>query len=243
MLLEPTPNPADDGYPYNPEAAAWLANYYSQSFGGGGGGGGSNNYLGADWDRYMNAVHNGFKGTMQDYEEGMYRDTRTLENGTTLVIRIKIKPDHLKYLGSQVQCIVLVFGKEFSEYNFVQSIFDTNTRLGRIPSYTWVIDGRDPNGFYNDRFDNVYFSDPKFLQLGLHHDGFFEDHPNDLNGFKAEWTLCGSRNKTWVNLVSFSWGYNIINGEIIPNFNESNISNSDHINNLQKVLYYYNSNR
>jgi hypothetical protein len=38
MLREPRPNPVDEGYPFNPEQAAWLANYYSQSFGGGGGG-------------------------------------------------------------------------------------------------------------------------------------------------------------------------------------------------------------
>ncbi len=42
MKIEPLPNPADAGYPYNPEAAAWLANCYYQfdcSYGGGGGGG------------------------------------------------------------------------------------------------------------------------------------------------------------------------------------------------------------
>lgn len=42
QLLEPLPNPADAGYPYNPEAAAFLANCYYQfdcSYGGGGGDG------------------------------------------------------------------------------------------------------------------------------------------------------------------------------------------------------------
>jgi hypothetical protein len=38
MLREPRPNPSDAGYPYNPEAAAWLADYYAHSYGGGGGG-------------------------------------------------------------------------------------------------------------------------------------------------------------------------------------------------------------
>jgi hypothetical protein len=31
MLREPRPNPSDAGYPYNPEAAAWLADYYAHS--------------------------------------------------------------------------------------------------------------------------------------------------------------------------------------------------------------------
>lgn len=43
MRREALPNPADAGFPYNPEAAAWLANYYNSweyNYGGGGGGGG-----------------------------------------------------------------------------------------------------------------------------------------------------------------------------------------------------------
>ena len=59
MRLEALPNPADAGFPYNPEAAAWLANYYNRweyNYGGipgygGGGGGGSVNTVTGFWDR------------------------------------------------------------------------------------------------------------------------------------------------------------------------------------------------
>lgn len=71
MVLQPRPNPADEGYPYNPEAAAWLANYYSQSFGGGGGGG--VNTVTGFWDR--NASTAGMLGFR--YENGQYIDNAT----------------------------------------------------------------------------------------------------------------------------------------------------------------------
>lgn len=55
----------DNGY-YNPEGAAWLANYYSQSFGGGGGGvyGGRGYYYDS-----RNEVYRNGKGQIVDFDE------------------------------------------------------------------------------------------------------------------------------------------------------------------------------
>lgn len=77
MLLEPLPNPADAGYPYNPEAAAYLANCYYQfdcSYGGGGWGGYVNTVTGF-WDR--DASTSGMFGYGYNYINNQYIDRAT----------------------------------------------------------------------------------------------------------------------------------------------------------------------
>jgi len=85
MLRETLPNPADAGHPYNPEAAAWLANYYNRweyNYGGGGGGGGygtmgsgfydtghpaynTSDVLGSIWNDYIS--HNPAENVLYSY--------------------------------------------------------------------------------------------------------------------------------------------------------------------------------
>jgi hypothetical protein len=75
MLQEPRPNPSDAGYPYNPEAVAWLVNYYYQSMLGGGGAG--VNTVTGYWNRNASTF-----GMLSVREEGDY----IIDNATGEII-------------------------------------------------------------------------------------------------------------------------------------------------------------
>lgn len=81
MRLEARPNPADAGYPYNPEAAVWLENYFNQwesRYGSPGGGGGTGGYY---YDTRNEVYRNG-RGENVTFDE--YYDN-------------KIRPDLAKF--------------------------------------------------------------------------------------------------------------------------------------------------
>jgi hypothetical protein len=107
MLREALPNYADLGYIYNPEGAAWLANYYYQSMlddGGSGGYGGDspwvNNYL-----NYSPACsENGGEASISDFDNKVNTSSNgsiTIQTGTLYVYNwSRLKDEKVWHIGT-----------------------------------------------------------------------------------------------------------------------------------------------
>jgi len=96
MLRETLPNPADAGHPYNPEAAAWLANYYMNwdyNYGGipgnsgSGGGGGSSSWVNSYLDYAHACFENGYKSSTSNFNYEVNRQTNSPGNNGTITIQ------------------------------------------------------------------------------------------------------------------------------------------------------------
>jgi hypothetical protein len=89
MLREPRPNPSDAGYPYNPEAVAWLANYYYQSMLGDGGDG--VNTVTGFWDSHASTY------SILGYR---WEGDKRIDNATGTIIGVR-KDGHYEKVFSQ----------------------------------------------------------------------------------------------------------------------------------------------
>ena len=143
-------------------------------------------------------------------------------------ISITWRPD---YTWGRYDVEVRVYGKVYSEYNFMQ----TKSYEGKAPEMDRSWDYN--SGFYNNDDDTKCYSEEHYRQGA---DGYFYDSPNGLF-FNAELTVFGKRNYGWEEIQTFSWGYTIINGKVINDYFRLNQNPSSlHQDNINRVLKHWN---
>lgn len=99
-----------------------------------------------------------------------------------------------------------VFGKSYSEYNFVQTATDKGIKDN------WTNDNQS-NGFYNLNWNTTDYLN-KFPGV----DGGMEDGPGNTHNWSQyfETSLMGRRGKKWYYLGTINWGFNINNHKLEP---------------------------
>jgi len=132
----------------------------------------------------------------------------SLGNGNpTLWIEEYPEEEYYKDWGRYVMHII-VYGKMFSDYNWVQT-YSYDNKIQNVETSCVA-----NNGFLypqSEQGKNAY-GKANYQRNG---DMFFYDSPNAHISFIAELSLFGKKNGTWILIDSFSWGYSVINGETI----------------------------
>jgi RHS repeat-associated protein len=99
---------------------------------------------------------------------------------------------------------IQIIGKEFTDYNWVQTYSYWDTKKGWSE---FKIDPSDVNhGFF---YSKLQYETEKIYYQAPASDGFFNDTPNAWQ-FRAQLTLCGYRNGQWTEIQSFHWGYSYV---------------------------------
>ena len=164
--------------------------------------------VGSEGAAYINAVRNGYHGTQDEFEHGIYHETISLGQGKpTVEIRMDFSSNN--YLNQKGTIEIRVYGSQYDEYNFVQSFYDNWDALNSPATNTWIVEREFGNkGFYNTESDQDYYNKPHFLQGAK---GYMRDTPNGTN-FNAIVTVCGRKGDIWYDVGTFSWSYNVYNG-------------------------------
>ncbi len=214
-----------------------------------------NNYPGG-WEHIQNSLntgHNGSPSYTYDGGTSTYRDklgrivsynevyyNYVLPNSHLSHEEIQLGPkkpsltidtyDTRIFSLGDFQIIVRVYGKQYSKYNFIQSV-------KYFGSDTWILDDKSSgiHGFYYDDYWLGIYSD-EYYRKGS--DAYFEDNPHN-EGAQWQMTIGGRRGKIWETITTISWDYSIINGKIDFHYNIVNPA-PGHQENVNNTIYYWN---
>jgi len=159
-----------------------------------------------------------------------------LLNGGKLLITIYCHDiRNLPYEYGEFQIKIYVTGKEYSEYNFIQSKYKNGFW---IPDESYQSD----HGFYYNREWRDYYRQDYYRydrDNNKYADQFFNDSPNLRTKYQV--TICGQKNNTWEAITTISWSYYVDETNKINHTVDPASPEIEHQENIDQTLQYWNS--